>query len=79
MTDTTTPATPADKGWAKLADARKFHFYGADSRSLCGRYAAFAAPAEAFEPHQGGFTPAPDDCSACMKKLEKLTDKRAAK
>ncbi|WIE81249.1 hypothetical protein [Curtobacterium sp. MCSS17_016] len=74
MTDTT-PA--ADKGWAKLAEARKYHFYGHDARSLCGRYLAMFAPADAFEAHMGGFTPAPDDCSACMKKLEKQTDKRS--
>jgi hypothetical protein len=76
MTDT---APAADKGWAKLADARKFHFYGPDSRSFCGRYLALGAPLEAFESHMGGFTPAPDDCTACMKKLEKQTDKRSAK
>ena len=71
--------TMTDRGWALLGNARKFHFYGADNRSLCGRYAALGAPDEAFTTHMGGFTPAPDDCSACMKKLEKKTDKQAAK
>lgn len=57
------------KGWSfGVAGARKFHYFGDDGRSLCGRYGSFGVPSEAFEPETG--LASKDDCAACRRKVD---------
>ena len=59
----------ADKGWAMLGDARKFHYYDGDLRSICGRYAALFVPSEAFEPETDKRSS--QECAGCRRRLDK--------
>ena len=65
---TTTPDI-TDEGWLYPPRLRKAHYFRADGRSLCGKYASFGAPRSAFEPDNGSASP--NDCKACRTKLDK--------
>jgi hypothetical protein len=55
-------------GWYWPGNSRKAHYFGADSRSLCGRFALF--PGMQSEKQGDATTPAsPDDCAACRRKV----------
>lgn len=62
----------ADTGWGNprpLDSRSKFHYYGADGRSLCGRYGRVAHLPEVEE----GMDDHHDNCAAC--KRAKLKDR----
>ena len=51
-------------GWGLTIGGRKWHFYGADGRSLCGR-------AMFFGPHKNldqGNDKSPDNCAECKRR-----------
>ena len=51
------------QGWHKLVNARKWHFFDEDGRSLCGKWLTFANP-ELFEDEQHDH---PENCAACRR------------
>lgn len=53
------------EGWKWLVNAPKWHYFR-EGRSLCGRWLTFSN--SGFE--QGNLE-SPDNCKACVKKLEK--------
>lgn len=71
MSDLPTPYTKGAEGWAfPTLGARKCHFFTADSRSLCGKYALIAPPpSRVMYMEAEGAYPSEDDCAACRKKL----------
>lgn len=58
------------KGWERPINARKYHYYDEDGRSLCGKW--FLMFGSNFDPEFG--EAGPDDCKACRAKVEKLKD-----
>lgn len=52
-------------GWGPVSGSRRWHYFGADHRALCGG-AMFFGPLENLE--QGNDASA-DNCAACRKKL----------
>lgn len=65
-------ATKPSEGWARVSGAEKRHYFRADRRSLCGRWACFGI----FEPEA---EPGKFDCGACAKKVLKLKSKSEEK
>lgn len=55
------------EGWAWPSNARKAHYYGNDSRSLCGKWLLF--PGMQGQPEQGN-DDSPDNCAGCRKALK---------
>lgn len=59
------PGATEDKGWGyPTSTATKAHYFGADGRSLCGRYGSFGIDTE---PETG---PTPNDCTPCRRRLD---------
>jgi hypothetical protein len=54
------------EGWHWLENSSKWHYFGDDGRSLCGRWATFDKKPENFEQ---GADSSSDNCVACAKKL----------
>jgi len=61
-----------NEGWTWLSNSTKWHYFGQDGRSLCGKWFTFAL---AFET---GMDEHPDNCKACVKKLQQRKVKTAA-
>jgi len=77
MTQNPTVQLADDRGWWFPGGTRgKAHWATADGRSLCGKWAAFGAPAAAFE-HDGGERTSPDECVACRRKLDRRRGSQA--
>jgi hypothetical protein len=56
------------KGWGYLSNSPKWHYFGADGRSLCGKWARFDG-----NPYGEDFNDMnSDNCAACRKKLAKI-------
>jgi hypothetical protein len=53
-------------GWGFPAGSRKAHYFDADGRSLCGKWAFMRR--EACD-NDNAFRPSPDDCVACRRKF----------
>lgn len=67
MSETTTETmTEPTQGWYGPPTSRRWHFIGADARSLCGRW---FVPAWGPEHVDRAYGPANGDCAACKKKL----------
>jgi hypothetical protein len=58
--------TEPREGWAMPANARRFHYYGADSRSLCGRWVILGGQREADTGRDGT-----EDCAECARRMRK--------
>jgi len=75
MQQNETETTPSEF-WASIAEARKHHAFGADGRSLCGKYMAHI---NADHPAATRITPADtkqdSDCAACWRRLPQLLDR----
>lgn len=54
----------AREGWNWLINSRKWHYFQADGRSLCGRYAILGDNADSEQGGEGS----PDNCQACVRK-----------
>jgi hypothetical protein len=54
-------------GWNYLINSRKWHYFGKDGRSLCGKFLVFSNADAQTEDKLGS----PDNCSGCKKKREK--------
>lgn len=55
------------EGWGSLVNAAKAHYFGADGRSLCGRWAAIGGPH--WESNQKkGLKADAGTCAGCWKK-----------
>jgi hypothetical protein len=53
-------------GWNWLTNSKKWHYFGENGRSLCGRYMVFVNDdAEADD------TESPDNCAECWKRRQK--------
>ncbi len=52
-------------GWKPLSNSRKWHFFGADRRSLCGKWLTLSSTVGEFESNES-----PDNCSACARKVK---------
>lgn len=62
------------EGWVDLANSRKYHYVGADGRSLCGRWLYLGklfTPDEQFRCHRL------DECVPCRRSLTKRAAKAA--
>jgi hypothetical protein len=46
------------EGWGKPSNSRKWHYFGADGRSLCAKWAYFGEIEE-------GLDDSPDNCLSC--------------
>lgn len=65
------------QGWGDpelFRSTSKFHFYGKDGRSLCGRHARFAGLPEVSDENDESSA----NCAACKKKIAKYRQKNAA-
>lgn len=63
----------ADTGWGnpRPFDSRsKFHYYGEDGRSLCGRYGRIAGQPEVEQ----GMDDHSDNCAECKRRKVALND-----
>ncbi len=58
-------------GWGKPSQSRKWHWFKADGRSLCGRYANIGRLMQL----ELGVDDSSDNCVSCKRKLEKMLDK----
>ncbi len=62
-----------DGAWRRPAGARKFHFYGLDSRSACGKWAMFGGLDLPLHEDEGLFgKEGPDDCRSCRKEVYRI-------
>ncbi len=55
-----------NEGWTWLLNSKKWHYFGSDGRSLCGRWMNLGNP----KLEQGNDN-SPDNCKACRKALLK--------
>lgn len=55
----------SDHGWGPLINSRKWHYFEKDGKSLCGKWFTFDKEFEQGNDHSR------DNCSGCVKKLEK--------
>jgi hypothetical protein len=58
-----------EEGWGYLLQSRKWHYFGTDGRSLCGRYLMLNCTLET------GNDNSPDNCPPCVKALNKRRQK----
>jgi hypothetical protein len=58
-----------NEGWSPTR-GRKWHFFGPDGRSLCGRWGFNFATREAGNPDS------PDNCVVCRRRLAKREEAR---
>lgn len=58
----------AKAGWNWLINSRKWHYFGTDGRSLCGKFMILGGNRDASEED----TPSPDNCKECFKKRQKM-------
>ena len=56
------------QGWDRPEDARKWHYFGEDRRSLCGRWAMLWG----IQPYPKHLIDERQICVACDKKREKV-------
>lgn len=64
---------PTEQGWGNpnpFSSRTKFHYYGSDGRSLCGRYLRFAGRPELEE----GMDDHSDNCATCRRKKKARDD-----
>lgn len=54
------------EGWNWLRNSKKWHYFGEDGHSLCGRFMVFSN-----SDAKTGNDNSPDNCKACIKKLQK--------
>ena len=57
------PDASKGTGWWKPAESRKWHFFDASARSLCGKWMHMGARLKT------GNDDSPDNCSACRRKF----------
>ena len=55
-------------GWHYLINSPKWHYFGEDGHSICGRWFTFASDFEQ------GNDDSPDNCKSCQKKLIKMKE-----
>lgn len=55
------------RGWKLLSNSRKWHFFDADGRSLCGGWMTLGTGGEF------GNDDSPDNCAACRRAVKKLS------
>lgn len=65
--------TKVKPGWTWLYNATKWHYFGADGKSLCRRWLVFRNDDASQED-----TPSPDNCVACWRKRQAALAKAAA-
>ena len=59
--------------WRCPIGARKFHFYGLDSRSACGKYAILFGLADPPHEDESLFgREGPDDCRGCRREVDRI-------
>lgn len=58
-------SSQTNEGWGKSPVSRKWHFFAADGRSLCGKIGFY------FGPKEPGQDDSPDNCAECRKRLKK--------
>jgi len=56
------------KGWAKIDNRGKYHFYKDDGGSLCGKYRVMFVPESAFENARDEHE---ENCKECMRRIAK--------
>ena len=61
------------KGWVQPHLARKYHWFGADDRSLCGRWAWWG---QGQDDTKVGESPGPDDCVVCWKRAPRPAQRK---
>lgn len=64
-----------EQGWGDPEPWRstsKYHFYGTDGRSLCGRHGRFAGMPEVYDEKDDSAM----NCAACKKKIVKYREKQ---
>lgn len=59
-------AAKKPEGWSWLFGTRKWHYFTADGRSLCGKWLKLLMTASSLEQ---GCDDSPDNCAACRRKL----------
>jgi hypothetical protein len=58
------------EGWTWLINARKWHYFKDNSRSLCGRWLKMGNPTL-----EQGNDKSPDNCKTCLRRLESIRAK----
>lgn len=53
-----------NEGWAYLLNARKWHYFRANGRSLCGKWLRFGKSGA-----EQGNNDSADNCAACRRKI----------
>lgn len=66
-------AKTRDTGWWRPMQSQKWHFFGFDGRSYCGKWMHMGAGAEL----QTGNDDSSDNCSACRAKRLKAIEREA--
>lgn len=57
----------AKAGWNWLWNAKKWHYFKEDGRSLCGRWATFGSNADAE-----GYKESSDNCAGCVRRYRDI-------
>ncbi len=60
-------------GWNWLINSRKWHWFGLDGRSLCGKYLTFGSNADAETEDKINSS---DNCAVCKRKRQAEAVKR---
>lgn len=67
----TTAAEPAAEGWFGPTGSRRFHYFGDELRSLCGRWELWRSPQSVGLDWGTAVGECSGDCAACAKALVK--------
>ena len=55
------------EGWVKLFDAKKWHYFADNGKSLCGKWMVFTVPKDADQEDDHS-----ENCAECKRKLKKI-------
>lgn len=76
MTEANLSAELGLRGWWAPGNARKFHIADANGRSLCGNWASWGTPRDAFTPVTSTVAVVGQDCERCLAKVRKMIAKK---